>query len=356
MRLRYHNIYIIGFLAFSIVAILFSDIEPTGLYKPDIWAGISIALGASILTLVGIVTSILTSNENNRRAEFSDILSEIFNKLGEKSKTNPDKRLSKVYDNSQEKIKSLLEKMEPLMYQDGVLGLLSFLFLCLSALSAIWGYPFKFILLSFIVGVGFLGGYVVYYYEECMNMDKISKIPEKKGQLKLLSIKIDGEPYHFEVKGNEAFFPLSQEPKRIELMVEFKGNARNGFLDAFVKYTNDLYSYIPDSNTCLSDFGFTDNYRLTLLEGGKFDTGVLQLTDKTLEMSFDIVLRSEKNILLTKGIVNEQIRLIYKHCSVPEDFVVDFIDVRLYEDPSFKPSYKRRIVDYITLRPERIEK
>jgi len=187
-------------------------------------------------------------------------------------------------------------------------------------------------------------------------MDNLSTIPKKKGKLTLLSIKVDDEKCHFEEKGNEVFFTCTEKPNRLELKVRFEGEVRNGFLDAFVKYTNDLFTYIPDSNTYLSDFGFTNCYRLTILEGKKFDTGILQTIDKPLELSFDIVLLTESNTLIAAGIVDGQMKQIYKNCSVPKDFVVDFIDVRLYEDPSFKPSFKRRIVDQITLTPRRDSK
>jgi len=353
MRVRAYHAYTITVLVLFVVGIASSEVAPTGEYRPDAWAEISIALGASILALVGIVTSILTSRENDRRTEISDLLSELSIKFRDKSKPE---NLTEVYNGFQEKIKSRLQEMQPLRYSDGVVGIFSFVFFVTSALTAIWGSPFKWIIGTFLVGLAFLLGYITYYMEQCVSIDKISKIAEPKGELKLLSLNVDGDACSFERKEKDVFFSLRQEPKKIELEVEYKGNARNGFLDALVKYTNGSFSFIPDSNTYLSDFVFTMGHRLTLLEGGKFDTGVLQLKDQQQKLPFEIILRSEEKPKLRSLRDPRIFTELTEHCSPPENFIVDFVEVGLYEDPSFRPKYKRRQVDYIRLRPQRQKK
>ena len=44
-------------------------------------------------------------------------------------------------------------------------------------------------------------------------------------------------------------------------------------------------------------------------------------------------------------------RKVYKYCSIPKDFQVSAIEIRVYEDPFYKPNYKRRAIDLITVRP-----
>jgi len=186
--------------------------------------------------------------------------------------------------------------------------------------------------------------------EQCFSIDKLSKTPEPKAELHLISLKVDGSPCNAEKKEKDIFFPVSQEPRKIEIEVECKGNIRNGFLDAVVKYTNGSFSFIPDSNTYLSDFVFTMGFRLTLLEGGKYDTGVLQLKNQEQILPFEIILRSGEKPKFQPWRFPGQ---SFEHCSPPENFIVDFIEVGLYEDPAFKPKYRRRKVDYITLKPQR---
>ena len=345
-------------LLLMIAWIALTEFAPTEFYKPDNWATISIAIGATILTLVGIITSILVSNENNRRVEFIANLSLISNKIEQKAGTNPDKSLNEIYSNSIEKLRALVEGLAPLKYSEGLIGIFSFFFFLISALLAIFGYQFKFVIGNFVVGTVLLIGYVIYIIEEFIKIDVSSSLPKKNGKLTLLAIKLNGEPWQFENKNeNEVSIKLNQIINRIEFKVRFEGEVRNAFLHATVRYANGLVSYIPDANTYLSNFGFINDFRLGLLES-VFDTGTLQ-SDKQVDLSLDLVLRSEKgtaqNPVIAKGFIE---RLgekdIYKYCSIPEDFHIDSIEIRIWEDPFFKPNYKRREVDLITVRPQRI--
>lgn len=204
-----------------------------------------------------------------------------------------------------------------------------------------------------------LTGYVIYCAKEFAKIDKFSFPPKKKGKLTLQRVKINGEPVHFRNENSDKatkFVNFTQKIERLEFKIRFEGHVRNGFLHATVKYTNGRVSYIPDSNTYLSNFGFVDDYTLTPLEK-EFDTGVLQ-GNGPVDLLFDLVLRSRKetdeNPVIARGFID---RLggknIYRYCSIPEDFLVDSIEIRVLEDPFFKSNYKRREVDCITLRPRR---
>ena len=354
MKLRYFHWYIILTLPLFIFAVVFSDIENIITFDKNTMAEISIALSAVILTLVGVVTSILTSKENQKRLEFSANLSASSNKLEIKLATNPDRSFIEVYNKSKEKINTLLENMKPLNYSDGIWGILSFVFFLVSSLFVIWDYSLKWIFTSFLIGASFLGGYLLYYIEECFKIDKRSNLPKKeRGTFQLQSLKVNGTLLHFDITGTDVSFNCSEQLKRLELKMKFEGKVRNGFLDAFVKYSSGLYSWIPDSNTFLSDFGFTESCRFTRIESDSLNTGLLQTMDDSIELTFDIVLRSENTDRITKGSLGKNIVTVNRQCNIPQDLIVDFIDVRLYEDPLFIPNYKRRMVAFFKLIPKR---
>lgn len=356
MSPRRHHYLTIVLIAAVLVVIAFTEIGPTEQYRPDTWGAMSFTVGASILTLVGIFTSILTSNENNRRVEFSENLTRILEKVERKERTNPDRSLDDIYDTSKKKLRALIDTITPLRYSEGIIGILSFYFFLLSAFCAIFGYPFKSVLGSFLIGIALLVGYVIYCIDEFVKIDRSSLIPKKKGNLTLLTVRINGVTRHFETEGKDVSVAVDQRISRIETRVRFEGELRNGFLHAVVKYTNGLASYIPDPNTFLHNFGFANDFTLTLLEKG-FGTGLLQNTER-LDLSFELVLRSRKNTeenpLVAKAFI-ERLgeKEIFKHCSIPDGFVVDSIEIRAYEDPFFRPNYKRREVDCIVLHPHR---
>jgi hypothetical protein len=322
-------------------------------FRADSWAQMSVSVGASVLTLLAVIVAIGLSSENNRRLEFNECLTGILNKIEEKKRNNPDRSFDNTYDNSKEKIQEVVDSVPILRYTESLIGILSFIFFLLSAVWAVIGYPFIYTVGFFAYGIVLLNGYVMYVIEEFANMDKFSRVKKKKGSLSLLDIKINGTHKQFELQNKEVTLPLQKKIERIELKVRFEGYTRNGFLHASVKYKNNLVSYIPDSNTFLASFGFIDDYHLTLLEK-EFDTGILQV-EKSIDLTFEVVLRSNKgddeNPLIGTGFVERLgAKEIYKHCSLTANFLISSIELRIYEDPLYKPNFKRREVDCITLK------
>lgn len=364
MWLRPSYLFIVTTLVLFVGPLFFTNIETSQSYDANDWATISIALGAVILTLVGIVTSILTSRENVRRADFSENLSRILSRLELKIRLNPNRGLNSVYQNSQNKLSALNEKMAPMKYADGLLGIISFTLFFSSALFAIWGYPFNWTFGSFVGGISLLGGYLVYYVEECIKIDVLSIIPKKDGKISLLSLKINDIDYSFEEKEKEIVFKLDEKINRVRLKVKIEGKYRNGFLDAFVKYfdtqakEDDLglviqqFSWNPDHNTYLSDFGYLNDLTLLPLEPNH-NTGLLQTNKKPVELDFDIILRNKSKKKIANVSLDGVPKKLYNTCSVPDNLIIEFIDIRLYEDPTYKPKDKRRVIDQFSLKPIR---
>ena len=124
-------------------------------------------------------------------------------------------------------------------------------------------------------------------------------------------------------------------------------------MHATVRYSNGLVSFVPDVNTFLANFGFIDDYHLTLLER-EFDTGIIQ-TENSLDLPFELILRSnkgtEENPMIAKGFIESLgEKAIFKNCSLNENFLTTTIELRMYEDPLYKPNSKRREVDCIILK------
>ena len=355
---RLYQVVIFALVIVVSLPIAFSNPVPSSSFSADGWAQMSVTIGASILTLVAIIASIGLSSENNRRLEFNESLSAIVNKIDDKKRHNPDKSISDVYEASKQKLQDLIDSNPILRYTENLIGILGFFFFLLSAVFPIMGFSFVYTIGFFANGLVLLVGYVTYVIEEFAAMDKFSHIKKKYGNLNVLDIKINGIHRPFEIKNKEAFLKLNRSIERMEFKIRFEGVVRNGFLHTTVKYLNGLVSFIPDSNTFLANFGFIDNYHLTLLEK-EFDTGTIQL-DKakdTLDLHLEVILRSSKgtdeNPLIAKGFI-EQLgkKAIFKHCSLTENFVTTTIELRIYEDPLYKTNFKRREVDCITLHIE----
>jgi hypothetical protein len=200
-----------------------------------------------------------------------------------------------------------------------------------------------------------LVGYFTYVIEEFAAMDKFSRMRKKNGNLTILDIKINGTHIPFELKNKEISLTLNSKIERIEFKVRFEGTVRNGFLHAIVRYSNGLSSHIPDSNTFLANIGFIDNYHLTLLEK-EFDTGVIQTdnANNSLDLPFELILRSSKNTdenpIIAKAFIEQLgLKSIFKYCSLTDNFVTTTIELRMYEDPLYRASFKGREVDCIIL-------
>ena len=183
-----------------------------------------------------------------------------------------------------------LRVYEPLKFTVSLIGLLSFFFFLGSAVFAIWDFPYKWILSSFLIGIDLLIGYVIYMAEEFVTMDKLSSPKKKKGELTLQDVRINGIHKEFEQNKKEISFSIGKKVEKMEFKLRFNGNVRNGFLHATVRHSNGI-AYVPDENTFLASFGFRDDFGLTLLD--KFDTGVLYVNGKQ-NFHFELVLRSKK--------------------------------------------------------------
>src|SRR5208283_3707146 len=103
-RFRVYQGFLLSFLIIFSLYVLIGKPVPTANYSANNWAQMSIEIGASVLTLVAIITAIALGNENSRRTEFTDSLNAFVNKVEEKKNLNPDKSFNELYDSSKEKI------------------------------------------------------------------------------------------------------------------------------------------------------------------------------------------------------------------------------------------------------------
>jgi len=339
--------------------VLLTDIEATELYDPNSWASMSIAFGASILTVVGIITSVVTSNVNDRRAEFIDLQNNILNIVEERERIIQDTELNKYYKNSKNKIIELIEERAPMKYSESYIGFASFFLFLSSVILAIYGVYYKFILGSFLLGIGLLSGYVSYCVIEFWKIDQYSFFPDKDGKLEILSVNVNGKDEklldNIGDKVRVLLLPENITIDVIEFKVKFRGKLRNGFLHSIVKYIDGSESHIPDRYTSLLAFGFIKNFLLTTING--IDTGMLH-NDNPIELLLRIIIRSPKGgkdnkFLMRRSVPPYGEQDIYTFCSVPNDVKIDNINIRMYEDPLYRPKYKRRTVDLIRIKIER---
>jgi hypothetical protein len=352
-HVRFYQIFIAMSIIITVYAIYVGKPAPTKLYTPDSWAQMSISVGAAALTVVAIIASIVVSNENNKRAEMTDSLTIISNKIEEKKRLNPDRSLDNIYDSSKNAIDDAIARFSPMKYFVSLIGFMSFIVLLWSAFSAIFGYSFAWILASFLFGVYLLLGYVLYVVDEFLIMDRLSSSAKRKGELTMLAMKINGVLHKPAIKDKKGTIKANQLIERVEFKLRFNGNVKNGFLHATVKYVDGNVSYIPDANTFLCLFGFANDFRLVLLEKD-LDTGVLQMKG-SIDLSFELILRSRKrseiNPLIGTGFIDRLgMQEIYKQCSIENDVRIAAIELRMYEDPFYKQNFKRREVDCITLQ------
>jgi hypothetical protein len=351
-HLRYYQISIVIWLIVFSIYVGLGNPVPTQNYRPDNWASMSIEVGAAVLTLVAIITAIVLSSENAKRTEFTDNLNEVLNKMDEKKRLNPDRSFYALYDASKQRIQTVIDSVPALRYAESMIGIFAFYCFLASSLFAILGIDFKHTLIFFLYGIGLLIGYVFYVIDEFKNTDKLSHADKKEGTLTLLAHKINGVPLPLDVKEQKANLDVNRGIERIEFKLKFEGKLRNGFLHATVKYKNGLESFIPDANTYLANFGFANDYALVILER-QFDTGLLQ-TKGTQDFDFELVLRNEKGsdlnpLVATAFIERLGEQQIYRHCSIPDNNSIIEIGLRMYEDPFYKPNYKRREVACVTI-------
>ena len=334
--------FLLSFLIVFSIYIWLGNPAPTPNYSANNWAQMSIEVGASVLTLVAIITAIALGNENSRRIEFNDDLNSFVNKVEEKKTLNPDKSYSKLYDSSKEKILKIIDSTPPLRYSESVIGIIGFFFFLTSALYAILGGSFQLTVAFFLYGIAMLIGYIFYVMEEFRIADRYSHVKKKSGSLSLLAAKINGIPYNLSTEEQQTHVTINQKIDRMEFKLRFEGEARNGFLHATIKCSNGAVSFIPEENTFLANFGFANDYQLVLLD--KFDTGVLQIKGKE-DFSFELSLRNQKGsdanpLIMRTSVERLGWQDVFKHCSLWNDVKIDTIELRIYEDPLYKPNFK----------------
>lgn len=355
MNLRKHHHVILVLVIVVILYIVPFKHEITAKYGFINWAEMSISIGAAILTLVGIITSIVISNENTKRGGFSDDLTFVMNKTMEKTRYNPDRRLSDVYNNSERIMREVIEDRSPLEYSDGNIGILSFFFFLVSALLALENVFFKWIYGSFLIGVALLVGYVVYCILTFKKIDEFSRLPDIEGTLTLLSVRINGEALPFDIESREPEIRIPPIIRRMEFGLRFEGKKRNGFFHSVIRYTNGQSTHIPEPNTYLGDTVFADGRILVISPDKRLDTGILQ-NNGPVEIIFELCRDLTENPQIRELVIprlGERGTRVHGYCSIPNDFQIESIELRIFEDPLFISSYKRREIDIITVRPER---
>jgi hypothetical protein len=309
---------------------------------------ISISIGAAVLSLVAIISGILTSNENNRRNEQNDIFNRVKNRIEEKERINLDISFNDIYNNSKNVFNKLIDLNKPLKYSESIIGIFSFYSFLITIIVDILNGPFIFEFFMFLIGLSSTVGYVLYIVDEFYKIDKMSIIPDIKSTIKLLSIKFNDD-YNKINDPKNVHLTINDVIRRIECKIEVIGEIRSGFLHTTIIYGNGMQSFIPDRNTFLMEFGFIRDYILTLLQGE--DTGLLQGKINSV-FDFNILIHDQKNekTLIAKGDVPPFVNVeIYKNCTIPDNVPIKEIQIRLYEDPLYRPNYKRRVSDTIII-------
>ena len=353
MKLSKHHYLILVLFILVIIRIEYFELRTTESFKPDSWVEMSFAIGASILTLVGIITSIVISNENDRRREFVDNLEFVMGKLEEKARINPDRSLSRIYENSDDKFSAIRDERSPLNYSDGIIGILSFCFLLTSGCIALENFDFKWIYGTFLTGVALLIGYVVYCIFEFEKIDRFSRLPELgERSLTLFSVKINGQPIQFDSDSREPVIAFSSRIRRMEFGMRFEGQVRNGFFHAVIRYRNGQSTHIPEANTYLGDTVFANGLNLVISPNKRLDTGILQ-NNGPVELLFEVCKDMTENPIIREIEVSRLGRReMRQYCSIPANYAIESIELRVWEDPLYQSSNKRREVDILTVLPE----
>lgn len=355
-------VYCIIVLALGILYyVVFSDIRPTMEYDPNNWVRMSIALGASMLTVVGIFASIMTSDENSKRAEFTDIQDKIKEIVEGRERYMPEGELKEQYKNTLNKINMLIEERAPLRFRQSYVGFGSFFLFLFSAMSAIFGLEFKIIWFFFLGGVGLIIGYISDCIIEFDKMDRdLTEPARSSARLEIPNIMVNDQEciLYYNRENDQKLLLISDRINVLNIPINFQGIVRNGFLHAIITYVSNEKTYIPHRDTFLMGMGFVDNYRLAIYEGQ--DTGVLNFEDSEDEISltFNIPLRirtgTEGNKLLR--VVDLQYlgkKDVYEHPYLSDDFRVIQIALRMMEDPFYRPKRKRREIAGIIINVER---
>jgi len=91
----------------------------------------------------------------------------------------------------------------------------------------------------------------------------------------------------------------------------------------------------------LLEYGFTEECVLAVY-GGE-DTGLLQVKGNVY-LEFDIELRGEIKYI-DKINTNYGIISVYDGCNIPSEYIIDRLEIRMFEDPHYKDNFKREVVD-----------
>ena len=185
-------------------------------------------------------------------------------------------------------------------------------------------------------------------------IDDLNTIPDPKGELTIKYVKIDGQIQEIaDVRNSdELWFDVHNVINDFEINVDFSGNLRNGHLHSIIKFDNNTESHVPDRGTFLMDFGFFDDYRLFVYGG--VDTGFIQSNNGTINLSFNYSIRktpTTNDLLEEATIAPFGLKKIYKYGSMPSHVKIKQIELRIIEDPMFRPNFKRRVVHSIILKP-----
>lgn len=341
-------VILIGFVV--LLRIVPFDFGVTEHFKPDNWAEMSFAVGAAMLAVVGIITSVVISGENDRRSAFVDDLTFVLQELERKARSDPDRTLTEVYGNSLDKLRATIDERQPMKYSVSTIGIFSFFSFLVSALLALENQDFRWIYCSFLLGVALLVGYVVYCIEEFWSIDKFSSVPEKKGNLTLQAVRINGQALYFETESKEPEVLVTQRIRRMQFDVRSEGQVRNGFFHAIIRYANGRSTHIPEPNTYLGDTVFADGWNLVISPDRRLDTGIIQ-GNGPIGLSFEVCRDTADNPPMgevpLRGLGTREIR---RYCSIPDGFIAESVELRVYEDPLFRSNYKRRPVDLVTVQ------
>lgn len=350
------NVYsIIGLVAIILFYVVFSDIQSTMEYDPNSWAKMSIALGASMLTVVGIFASIMTSDENSRRAEFTDIQNKIRKIVEGRERYMPDGELKNQYNNTLNKIDMLIEERAQLRFKQSYVGFGSFFSFLISAMSAIFGLQFEMIWAFFLVGIGLIIGYVSDCIIEFDKMDKDLIEPARStARLGIQTIMVNDQEHilyvHQSIAQKLQLFIPGGKIEVLDIPITFQGIVRNGHLHAIITYDNNKETHIPHRDTFLMDMGFIDDYQLATY-GGE-DTGVLN-SEGEISLTFNIPLRidAEDKELVAENVDFQWVggKDVYKNPSLSDDFRVRHILLRMLEDPYHRPNRGRREIAKIEI-------
>jgi len=182
-----------------------------------------------------------------------------------------------------------------------------------------------FLVLSFSAGLLFLTAGIILHLRS-LSVFRLLFPPEGRATLRIHEV--NGQPY------TGARLALPSATNYVDVDVSFEGSVTNGFIDTRVIFDTGEYLYYPDPDSYLSPFTYRGR---TLVLNPIYDTGLIQgkwdNTDTCRTLRF----------------------YVKKDPASPYPFLgqtVAKLEVGLYEDPLFYPSFEPR--GGLAEKPERI--